>query len=438
VALSADGNTALIGGPSDDGVGNGLGAAWVFTRSGATWTQQGPKLVGTGATGDAGQGLRVALSGDGNTALISGPDDNHSVGAVWVFTRSGSTWTQQGPKLVGTGATRDTEQGDGVALSADGSTALIGGRGDNGYTGAAWVFTRSGSTWTQQGKKLVGTGAIDDAQQGSSVALSGDGNTALIGGHNDNGGVGAAWVFTRSRSTWTQQGKKLVGSGATGYAAQGESVALSADGSTALIGGPIDNELSRAAPVGAAWVFTRSGPTWAQEGRKLVGTAAINPAPEGGFGQGWSVALSGDGSSALIGGPNDNGGVGAAWVWVSQPSNQFTVRHIRVHRNGTVEFDVTVPSGGQLDVLETNWTPSPPRGPHTVLLHPGPHRYALARRHLDISHAGTHHVTIRPSALGARQIRHHYRPVRINLWVTYQPTGGSPANAAFINLFVTR
>ena len=121
------------------------------------------------------------------------------------------------------------------------------------------------------------------------------------------------------------------------------------------------------------------------------------------------------------------------------PSNQFTVRHIQVHRNGTVEFDVTVPHAGQVDVLETNWTPSPPRRSHSVLLlRPGPHRYAFARRHLDMAQAGTLHVTVRPSALGARQVRHHYRPVRINLWVTYRPTGGSPANAAFINLFVAR
>ena len=69
-----------------------------------------------------------------------------------------------------------------MALSADGNTALVGGPYDNGGTGAAWVFTRSGSTWTQQGPKLVGTGAVGTAEQGWSVALSADGNTALIGG----------------------------------------------------------------------------------------------------------------------------------------------------------------------------------------------------------------------------------------------------------------
>jgi hypothetical protein len=128
----------------------------------------------------------------------------------------------------------------------------------------------------------------------------------------------------------------------------------------------------------------------------------------------------------------------ARWTGVVPPSNQLTVRQMHLHRDGSVEFDVTVRYAGQLDVLETSWTPSPPRRSRTVLLRPGPHRYAFARRHLDIAHPGTLHVTVQPSALGARQVRHHYRPARINLWVTYHPTGGTPATVAFINLVVTR
>src|SRR5580704_5712534 len=69
--------------------------------------------------------------------------------------------------------------------------------------------------FTQQGPKLVGTGAVGNASQGISVALSGDGNTAIVGGFNDNGGLGAAWVYTRSGGVWTQQGGKLVGTGGT-------------------------------------------------------------------------------------------------------------------------------------------------------------------------------------------------------------------------------
>jgi hypothetical protein len=91
----------------------------------------------------------------------------------------------------------------------------VGGYGDNSNTGAAWVYTRSGGVWTQQGSKLVGTGVIGSAEQGRSVALSGDGNTAIVGGNVDNSLTGAAWVYTRSNGVWTQQGSKLVGTGLT-------------------------------------------------------------------------------------------------------------------------------------------------------------------------------------------------------------------------------
>src|SRR6516165_3890316 len=105
-----------------------------------------------------------------------------------------TTGAQQGNKLVGTGAAGTANQGVSVALSADGNIALVGGPSD-GDAGTVWVFTRSNSVWTQQGNKLVGTGAVGVAEQGWSVALSADGNTAVAGGLSDNGGDGAAWVF---------------------------------------------------------------------------------------------------------------------------------------------------------------------------------------------------------------------------------------------------
>ena len=370
VALSADGNTAIVGGPGANNADRDrpasigpAGAAWVFTQSGGVWRQQA-KLVGT--TGEYGgglwsQGASVAVSADGNTAIVGGPSDNRTTGAAWVFTRSSDGWTQQGNKLVGSGAGEAAlppGQGMCVAVSADGKTAIVGGWGTEG----AWVFTRSGSVWTQQGKKLIGTGAVGNARRGMSVALSADGNTAIVGGWSDNSKTGAAWVFTRSGASWTQQGKKLVGTDALGSARQGMSVALSADGNTAIVGGPGDNPWDRSVPfglgaAGAAWVFTRSGGVWTQQ-NKLVSTGAVgrlgtsialsadgNIAIVGGFaedggvalvftrgGGQWtqdkrlvgtgaigksapSVALSTDGSVVILGASNDNGGVGAAWLF---------------------------------------------------------------------------------------------------------------------------
>ncbi len=302
VCLSADGNTAIVGGHADNGY---AGAAWVWTRSGGVWTQQGTKLVGSDASGNAKQGFSVSLSGDGNTAIVGGYADNGGAGAAWVWTRSGGVWTQQGTKLVGSGAMGSANQGYSVSLAGDGNTILVGGRSDTTVAGAAWVWTKSGGIWSQQGTKLIGSGGVY-AQQGYSVSLTGDGDTAIVGGQDDTFGRGAAWVWSRSGGAWAQQGPKLVGSGTDGKAAQGQAVSLSADGNTAIVGGPADNVVS-----GAAWVWTRSGGVWTQQGPKLVGTEGVGPQVE----QGWSVSLSGDGNTAIVGGPSDNNNAGAVWVW---------------------------------------------------------------------------------------------------------------------------
>jgi hypothetical protein len=253
-------------------------AVGLATSALAPFAQQGPKLVGSGAVGIGTQGDSVSISADGNTAIVGGWQDDSQAGAAWVWTRSGGVWTQQGPKLVGSGAVGPHPgQGISVALSADGTTALVGGYGDGvNNVGAAWVWTRSGGVWTQQGAKLVGSGAIGPPGLGYSASLSADGNTAIVGGPGDNSdgtiGVGAAWVWTRSGGVWTQQGPKLVGAGASGNANQGISVSLSADGNTAIVGGSQDN-----AHTGAAWVWTRNGGVWTQQGSKLVGAAPRSP-----------------------------------------------------------------------------------------------------------------------------------------------------------------
>jgi hypothetical protein len=311
VALSADGNTAIVGGAIDN---NSTGAVWVWTRTGGVWTQQGAKLVGSGAVGRAAQGASVSISADGNTAIVGGPGDNNNTGAAWIWIRAGGVWTQQGTKLVGSDAVGIGTQGSSVALSADGNTAIVGGPVDNNYPGAVWVWTRSVGVWTQQGPKLVGSGAVGLASQGGAVALSADGNTAIVGGNVDNNGTGAAWVWTRSGVVWTQQGTKLVGSGAVGTSYQGVSVALSGDGNTAIVGGSIDND-----HFGATWFWTRTGGVWTQQGPKLIGGGAVASPPQGSPQQGSSVALSADGNTAIVGGPFDNSLAGAAWVFITPP-----------------------------------------------------------------------------------------------------------------------
>jgi hypothetical protein len=308
-----------------------VGAAWIFTRSGNTWTQQGSKLVGTGASGYAQQGSSVSLSADGNTAIVGGNIDNGGIGAAWVYVRSESIWTQQGIKLVGTGTIGRAFLGSSVSLSADGNTAIIGGYQDNSLVGAAWVFTRNGNAWTQQGSKLTGSDASSLGYQGTSVSLSADGNTSLVGGYGDN----VAWVYTRNGSVWTQQGNKLTGSGAIGGAGLGLSVSLSADGNTAIVGGAYDNS-----SVGAIWVYTRSGSVWTQQGSKLVGTGLIGNAY-----QGSSVFLSADGTSAIEGGWNDNTNIGAAWVFIPNAAPTTQVANISFANISSTQMDINWTNG---------------------------------------------------------------------------------------------
>jgi len=320
VAISRDGNTALVGNPG--GVTGGTpssSAVWVFAKSGSTWTLQA-KLESSESTLSGGAvcerffGWSLALSSDGDTAVVGNPCGAETNGQAFVFTRTGTTWAQQGPQLspIGEVAVQSGVRhlggqfGSSVAVSADGNTALVGGQADNGNEGAVWVFTRSGSIWTQQGEKLT---AGSGAELGASVALSGNGDLALLGGPHESDGEGAAWVFTRSAGVWSQQAGPLTGAGEVhegDAVAFGTGVALSKKGTTALIGGPGDDDSA-----GAAWVFTRSGETWTQQGEKL--TAGTEPA-EGGFGR--SVALSSKGSTALVGiGEAQVLGEGGAWAF---------------------------------------------------------------------------------------------------------------------------
>lgn len=337
VALSADGKTAALGQIRDN---DSTGAVWIFVRTGDTWTQQGGKLVGTGAQIGGYQGSSLALSADGNT-LVEGGQPN-GVGAVWIFTRSGSTWSQQS-KLVGTGSIGMAQQGYAVAISANGNTVISTGVSDNNNTGAAWIFNRSGTTWTQSGAKIVATGNIGQPGLGSAAAISADGSTALIGGNLDNQEVGATWVFIRNGNTWTQQAK-LIGTGHTIQADEGVAVALNADGNTALIGGNTDNNT-----YGAAWIFTRSGTTWTQQGAKLVPTSIGPGATSYNFGGGTS--LTADGKTAYI-----TGTYAGVWVYTLTGGKWVQGSFNRVQQPGyssVYTTAATISADGQTSAIGT-------------------------------------------------------------------------------------
>ena len=283
VALSGD--TAVIGAIFQDDKGDNSGSAYVFTRSGTTWSQQVKLTAADGAEGDA-FGQSIALSGD--TVVIGAPHDDdkgNDAGSVYVFTRSGTTWSQQVKLTAADGVAGDVF---GISIAFSGDTIVIGADLNDEKAlnaGAVYVFTRSGSSWSQQAKITAADGAETDIF-GVRVALSGD--TILISARRDDDDVmgidaGSAYIFTRTGTTWQQQIKLTASDGAADDRF-GRSVALVAD--TAVIGAMFQDD--KGDNSGSAYVFTRSGTTWSQQ----VKLTAADGAEGDVFG--WSVALSDD------------------------------------------------------------------------------------------------------------------------------------------------
>ncbi len=356
VALSSDGNTLAVGAPGEDSAATGIngnqgdnsaanaGAVYVFTRTSGVWSQQAYlKASNTGV--DDQFGTEVALSADGNTLAVgasnedsaasgvNGDESDNSAtdaGAVYVFTRSGGTWSQQA-YLKASNPDPGDELGSSLALSGDGdtlaagalqeasaATGINGDESDNSAfrAGAVYVFIRSGGMWSQQAYvKASNTDAGDFF--GGSVALNGDGNTLGVGagledsaatGINGNqadnsaADAGAVYVFTRSGSTWSQQA--YVKASNTGLNDFFGGVALSSDGNTLAVGAAGESSAATgiggnqsdnsAISAGAVYVFTRSGTTWSQQAY----VKASNTGAGDFFGIG--RALSGDGSTLAV------------------------------------------------------------------------------------------------------------------------------------------
>jgi hypothetical protein len=249
----------------------------VFVRSGSSWSRQQELIAADGTDNDY-FGISVTLSSDGSTALIAADEASNTPGAAYVFVRSGSSWSQQ-QKLTASDRGSGDDFGASMALSSDGSTALIGA---SGQYGEAYVFVRSGSSWSQQ-QELTTTDDAGFDLFGSSVALSSDGNTALIGAplHPVAGNVhgGAAYVFVRNGSSWSQQ-QQLIAFDSASNNQFGTSVALSSGGSTALVGDP-EHTVDGNAFQGAAYVFVGQpigGPS-ATRTPAPTATATATPSP---------------------------------------------------------------------------------------------------------------------------------------------------------------
>ncbi len=314
VALSSDGNTALVGAPDawqcDEDSCKVSGAAYVFVHIG-TWVEQ-QKLAPSDPEVGNRFGTSVDLSSDGKVAFVGVPkydgcDTN--CGAVYVFVLEGSRWIEQ-QTLTASDAEPGDVFGSSVALSSNDNLLIVGAPSfPGGGGGKAYVFVRTGNTWIEQ-QKLTALDTESGDEFGSSVALSTDGNVGLIGApFNDTVGFdsGAAYVLVREGDDWVTQGKLTIKSfiGSGDYF--GSSVALSANGNRALVGAP--SFIDRFFREGAAFVFVREGSTWKKQ-KKLTTRRGEH--------LGGSVDLSVNGKRALVRGANKKAYVfvhdGVTWV----------------------------------------------------------------------------------------------------------------------------
>jgi uncharacterized protein YciU (UPF0263 family) len=307
VAMSSDGSTVLVGaiegrGPENEGFG--MGAAYVFNRSDGEWQETARLNATDGDDGDE-FGRAIALSDDGQTAIIGAPSDRYSnasgVGSAYIFDRIDSGW-QQTATLAADDRDRGDRFGSSVALSGDGSTAIAGAVLDEDphgeYAGSAYVFERSGD-W-QQTAKLVAEDGSEKDNFAASVAVSGDGGMATIGatGNENSDGVPAGAVYVFERSDDWQQKTKLTLEDVTFSDRLGTAITMSANGDTVFIGNSGDQNPA-GVNTGSAYVFEQNG-DWQQTAKLSAEDGDSNDY----FGD--SISVSSGGGTVIVGARGDD------------------------------------------------------------------------------------------------------------------------------------
>jgi len=292
-SVSIDGNYAIVGANKNDDNGTSSGSAYIFIKDGYTWIEQA-KLTASDAAANDFFGQSVSISGD---YAIIGANNNDGSGSAYIFYRSGSSWSQQA-KLVALDAAIDDDFG--ISVSIDGDYAIIGASGKGLSEGASYIFVRSGTSWSQQGKLEALDGASGD-EFGFSVSI--DGNYAIIGAIGDETFIGAAYIFYRVGTSWSQQAK-IVASDGTYVDLFGHSVSISGDYS--IIGARGNDDVG--SDSGSAYIFYRTGTSWNQQA-KIV-------ASDAGSGDlfGYSVSISGD--YAIVGAYKDDDDSGSSYIFV--------------------------------------------------------------------------------------------------------------------------
>lgn len=302
-ALSDDGSVAVVGAPGFAGVVPPGGVAHVLVRTGESWSERA--LLRSSAPHDAdGFGSHVAVSGDGTRIAVGGPGAGPlQSGAIFVFVAGvAGTWTEEAVLIPG-GAEADDEI-SAVALDRTGATLLVGAPADSTPTcascGAAYVFARTGTTWTEEAR-LVSPAPAPFERFGNAVDLSADGRRGIVGVPREDTfaiDVGGARVFTRSGASWAHEAL-LSHRDAVTMDMCGLAVSLAGDGTRAIVGCPLDDS-AVGANTGSARIFARDGAgAWTEEATLEASDAAVRDQ------LGLAVDLRGDGTRAAVGVPGD-------------------------------------------------------------------------------------------------------------------------------------
>ncbi|AMV36537.1 hypothetical protein VT85_03835 [Planctomyces sp. SH-PL62] len=306
VSLTADGGVAVIGARS---VANSSihGSAYVFSRSGASWVQAARLLPSDSTQGDE-FGFSTAISADGTTIVAGAKSADAGQGALYVFTKSGGAWTEVQKVTASDGGSGDG-LGYSAGISANGSVIAAGAVGvavgGNANQGAVYVFGKSGSTWSQGAKLTAGDGAAG-ALFGSSIAVSGDASTVMVGAPGTAIGgksqQGAVYAYVQGAGV-----SKLTASDGAANDGFGASVTTNYDGSIAIVGSPYAN-IGADADQGAAYVYFRFAAAWAQSSKMTAADGAASDQ----FGA--QVALSADGQTAAVSAAGANVYRGAVYM----------------------------------------------------------------------------------------------------------------------------
>ena len=334
VALSADGQTALVGAFAASSFN---GAAYLYTEASGTWPSA-PTASFTG-TGGENLGWSVALSADGQTALVGAPFASSNNGAAYLYAEPASGWPATPSPTASFTGTGGEQLGYSVALSADGQTALVGAFAASSGNGAAYLYTEASGTWpTTPTASFTGTGGEN---LGSSVALSADGQAALVGAPFTSSRNGAAYLYGPRATIWPPGATATASFTGTGLEELGYSVALSADGQAALVGAPFASSSN-----GAAYLYTEASGTWpTTPAASFTGTGSEN--------LGWSVALSADGQAALVGAPTASSGNGAAYLYEATGVVSAVVSGSQTYGSSLPSFTYTDDAPSSLAVTGT-------------------------------------------------------------------------------------